>query len=366
VNARRTAIVAGLAGLGLAAGLVVGSGAANAAAPTPPYEPDPQGTGTISFYDASGNQITSGTITDAPIAAYAVGSQTIRAGDNKAALIAAQPNPNANTQLWNKDTLSSFTGYPLSTGPASIQTLSQTHPVVTGSASDLSLNDFIAEFPNTDPTGIGCAYAGTPSGCTNTSYQNLYQFRIRTADTTGQQTASYAVADVLVSGNSWSQVYPTVTVKQNTTTTLSSSENPTTSGKTITLTATESPAAAGSVQFLDGAAPIGSPVAVDGTGKATTTKSWSTPTAGNPAETHSLTAVFTPTDSASFNGSTSTPLIGFTSRLEGSPMKMKPPGVFALIVTAFTGFGAHLVALCVTGRDRLLALQGRNTRPGKR
>ena len=45
---------------------------------------------------------------------------------------------------------------------------------------------------------------------------------------------------------------------------------------------------------------------------------------------------------------------------------MKPPGVFALIVTAFTGFGAHLVALCVTGRDRLLALQGRNTRPGKR
>jgi hypothetical protein len=47
-------------------------------------------------------------------------------------------------------------------------------------------------------------------------------------------------------------------------------------------------------------------------------------------------------------------------------MKKKPPGVFSLIVTAFTGFGAHLVGLCVTGRDRLLALQSWKVRPGKR
>jgi len=47
-------------------------------------------------------------------------------------------------------------------------------------------------------------------------------------------------------------------------------------------------------------------------------------------------------------------------------MKKKPPGVFSLIVTAFTGLGAHLVALCVTGRDRVLAFQGRKARPGKR
>ena len=47
-------------------------------------------------------------------------------------------------------------------------------------------------------------------------------------------------------------------------------------------------------------------------------------------------------------------------------MKKKPPGVFSLIVTAFTGFGAHIMALCVTGRDRLLALQSRKVRPGKR
>lgn len=66
------------------------------------------------------------------------------------------------------------------------------------------------------------------------------------------------------------------------------------------------------------------------------------------------------------SGSTSTPLTGCTSRLEGSPMKKKSPGVFSLIVTAFSGFGAHIVALCATGRDRLLALQGRKARQGKR
>jgi hypothetical protein len=47
-------------------------------------------------------------------------------------------------------------------------------------------------------------------------------------------------------------------------------------------------------------------------------------------------------------------------------MVKKQPGVLSLIVTAFTGFGTHLVALCVTGRDRLLALPGRKGRSGKR
>ena len=47
-------------------------------------------------------------------------------------------------------------------------------------------------------------------------------------------------------------------------------------------------------------------------------------------------------------------------------MKKKQPGVFSLIATAFTGFGAHIVTLCGTARDRLLALQGRKVRPGKR
>lgn len=44
----------------------------------------------------------------------------------------------------------------------------------------------------------------------------------------------------------------------------------------------------------------------------------------------------------------------------------KPPGVFSLIATGLTGFGAHLVTLCTTARARLLALQSRKVRSGKR
>ncbi|HSE05506.1 MAG TPA: hypothetical protein VLK35_15260 [Methylomirabilota bacterium] len=44
----------------------------------------------------------------------------------------------------------------------------------------------------------------------------------------------------------------------------------------------------------------------------------------------------------------------------------KPPGVFSLMTAALTGFGTHLVSLCATARARLVALQGRKTRPGKR
>lgn len=59
------------------------------------------------------------------------------------------------------------------------------------------------------------------------------------------------------------------------------------------------------------------------------------------------------------------PAIDSHACLEGSPMK-KPPGVFSLMAAALTGFGAHLVNLCSTARARLLALQSRKARPGKR
>jgi hypothetical protein len=44
----------------------------------------------------------------------------------------------------------------------------------------------------------------------------------------------------------------------------------------------------------------------------------------------------------------------------------KPPGVFSLMAAALTGFGTHLVTLCSTARDRLLARPSGKTRTGKR
>jgi hypothetical protein len=281
----------------MAAGLALVGGGAAYAATTPPYEPDPNSNGTLTFYNASGVQITSGTVGTAPMAAYYVGSATGRPTDNAAFIRAAQPNPNANIGLWNVDTLGAVNQYPLTTGPANIQTLSQSHPVNVGAGTDLSLNDFVGEFPNTDPSGIGCAYASTPAGCTNTAYQNLYQIRLLTALGSNQNPV-YEVADVLVSGSTWTQVFPAAATATNTV--LASSENPTVTGHSITLTAAESPAAAGSVQFMDGATNLGSPVAVNGSGVATTTTSFSSTGA------HNLSAVFTPTDTSSFSPSTGT------------------------------------------------------------
>ncbi len=74
--------------------------------------------------------------------------------------------------------------------------------------------------------------------------------------------------------------------------------SPAAAGTAETLTATVTPAAAGSVQFKDGAATLGDPVPVAAGGKA------SLPVTLVPGS-HSLTAVFTPTDTTAFTSSVS-------------------------------------------------------------
>jgi hypothetical protein len=76
--------------------------------------------------------------------------------------------------------------------------------------------------------------------------------------------------------------------------------SPTTVGTSVTFTATISPSAGGSVQFRDGSSALGSPVAVSSGTASLTTSSLS-------QGTHSITAVFTPTNPA-FSSSTSNTL----------------------------------------------------------
>jgi hypothetical protein len=75
---------------------------------------------------------------------------------------------------------------------------------------------------------------------------------------------------------------------------------PAAAGTEETLTATVTPAASGTVQFRDGTAPVGAPMAVPGgTASLTTTLA---------PGTHPLTATFTPADPTAFTGSTSAPV----------------------------------------------------------
>src|ERR1700730_1477561 len=59
----------------------------------PPFEPDPNTRGCVTFYDASGNVVTGGNISDSPMTAYAQAANQGRPADNTATLFgyAAQP-----------------------------------------------------------------------------------------------------------------------------------------------------------------------------------------------------------------------------------------------------------------------------------
>ena len=132
-------------------------------------------------------------------------------------------------------------------------------PVVTGAPSDESLATYIGDFPNND-TSPTDGYAG------------LYVLRLFTGAAGQQPTTTYDAADIQVSnvvttdgvvtGGTWSVVYPTPTLTGTTTSLGTSPTSPQPSGASVTLTATVSPSAPGTVQFEYGTGTptlIGSP-----------------------------------------------------------------------------------------------------------
>ncbi len=87
---RSLALVATIATIATGS-LVAGFSGSASAAGNPPWEPDSSSVGGLTFYNAAGQQITGGNITDQPLAAYVVGSSTIRSGDTKATLFGYTP-----------------------------------------------------------------------------------------------------------------------------------------------------------------------------------------------------------------------------------------------------------------------------------
>jgi hypothetical protein len=260
-----------------------------AATATPPYGADPAATlGGIDFFNAAGTLITTGSTTTAPFAAYAI-AQNAPASGVKAAYYAYTPVNGTPPGQWGGAQLGGGTAYPIST-PTDLAAL--TNPIVTGGSGDMTLADFISSNPNNDKS-------------TTDGYAGLYAIRIKV---TGQ--AGYAEADIVVSGTTWTQADGSYTSPAKgggsapTTTNTAVSANPSspiTAGASVTFTATVTPTAPGSVQFMDGLTDLGSPVTVTGgTAPFTTTTL--------PAGTHSITAVFAPTDSTAFGPSTSTAL----------------------------------------------------------
>ncbi len=261
-------LTAGLAGTASAAG-------------SPPWEPDSSSVGSLTFYNAQGAQITGGNITDAPLAAYVVGSSSLRSGDTKATLFGYLPVSGQLPGQWSGEALSASTNYPNALAPGALG--ASALPTVSGSGADSSISVLASDFPNLDTSNDG--YAG------------IYQLRLKTSATGKSQTTTYDSADIQISGSTWSVVYPTPSLTSTTTTLGASPISPQVQGTSVTLTATVSPAAPGTVQFKVGATNIGSPVTVSA-------GSASIATTSLPLGVDSLSAVFTPAAFAAYAGST--------------------------------------------------------------
>ena len=184
-----------LAGTGLIA-LPVG---AQAATVSPAWQPDANDRGAVAFYNSAGHVITTGSITDAPMAAYFVVPGGITADHGYAA--STTPVEGSNSAGWSgTQQMTTTQTFPTPSLPGDLA--GYTGPVVPGGAGRSLKTRQIDTFPNTSTTA---------------GYQNLYEIRVYTspASSTPAPTDSWYAADVLVdtTAGTWTQVYPnTVTV----------------------------------------------------------------------------------------------------------------------------------------------------------
>jgi len=281
------------------------------------------------FYNATGQQVTGGNLTDSPVAAYVEGTATIRSGDTKATLYGYSPVALTAPGTWNGEALGSSTTYPNASAPVPLNT--STLPVQTGASGDEDIATLMSDLPNNNASGSG--------------YENLYQLRLKTTQAGQQPNVKYDSADISINSTAgtWSVVYPAITSTATTTALTASPTSPQASGTSVTLTATVTPAAAGTVQFENGTTAIGSPQTVNAsTGVATLA------TSALPVGALTLHAVYTPAPFSIYTGSTGTTSftvytpVSTTTTLTASPASPQVSGTSvtlraALNPTAATG-----------------------------
>ncbi len=258
------------------------------AATAPPWEPDPSSVGALTFYNAAGNVITGGNITDAPIAAYVQGTATIRSGDTKASLYGYLPVSGESPGQWSGEVLSGSTAYPNATAPSPLNT--STLPVVTGAAGDETVQQLVSDFPNHDTSSDG--------------YANIYVLRLKTSAPSKPGNTTYDSADIEISGTTWSVVYPQTTA--TTTTTASVNPTSTTAGSSVAYSTTVTSGSGtptGTVAFTVGSTALCTATLASGAGSCNASNA--------PVGADTVTATYSGT--TSFGTSTGTTLLVVTS-----------------------------------------------------
>jgi len=270
-------VVAGVAAL-CVAGVISAVGATSASAATAPFDPTADVGNyysSITFYDAAGHVVTSGDANNPLSEVYAV-ANAVPAGVliQKAGLFIYGPQPSVNPGLWGGVQLNGNVSYPITTAPAPVSTAGL-NPATLETATSANMANMSLSFtPNTG------------------ALANVFQIRLLSAQLT-QYAATTITIDPIT--KIWQQIDPVVADSTKTVLTQSAT-SPATAPASDTLTATvsrtagtQAPVPAGAVQFMDGAATVGGPVAVNASGVATVSQT------ALPVGSHTYSAVFTPT-----------------------------------------------------------------------
>lgn len=284
--------IALVAAVALVSQFATAAPASAALATTPPAynsatSADPQSIGQIALYDASGDRVIGGSLTNLGGAIYAVSDGPVRSGATAARLIVAAPDNTSAPTQWASQPVSAATNFPI-TAATTVPTVvsSATGPVATlNGTSDGDLASF-----------LNVAALDTTSG-----YAGYAQLRLLDSGAGLAAATTWATTEISfdLSADTWAQVFPAAPDSASTTTRVTvTPANQTVAFGAITgpfaATATVTPAGAtGTVQFLVDGVNAGSPVAVSA-GSATTTLASLAVACGSTAATRFVvTAAFT-------------------------------------------------------------------------
>ncbi|MGA2530747.1 MAG: Ig-like domain repeat protein [Acidimicrobiales bacterium] len=225
----------------------------------PPFEPDAGAAsyGSLAFYDAAGNQVTSGTGDLSSPFAYVVASTAADTNAKTATVFFANPQHGVATGLWVTTDEAATQFNPASVlpagTPADVEAFAPADPVAASSAADvtswLAANasgiDTTAGYANTIQVRIQDSGGGGAGNLGSSTYWRT---------DVGYNTTSSAITvdGTTLPANGWAVLYPVITDNYTVLTT-SASGGTLTAGNPITLTATVTPNSVntGSVQFFD-------------------------------------------------------------------------------------------------------------------
>jgi len=288
-----SALASGAVALVLAgSSLALTAGAASAANAS--WEPDTNAQGTITFYNAAGQIITGGLLSDSPPWKYAAASSA-KSGSNantKASMQWGIPDHNvADTNGWSQvaGRVASQT-FPVASGPSSITGLASNIPVSTAgageanlSASAGSLNDSLWPNQLQAKLVVGTEY-----------WQAVIEINTSGATRNGIPAGQWRVLGASTPTNA----------STTTSTPTASVASPQVNGTSVTFSTTVTGAASGTVKFFDGATQIGATKNVTSDGGTVTSDA----TTSLSIATHSITAQYIAPDFAAISGSTSSAL----------------------------------------------------------